>query len=140
MNTTIENSAPPAPVSTAAPAPAAAPMPMAAPAPAPAPAMAEGGETTSGVGGFKAWFADINIVEVSVSALIVGVGIYAIQYFRLMMAMEKTAYNDVIERIGKLESAQLAAKKTAEVNASGSRGKRPVMRLGYNDKKRNYNL
>ena len=130
MNTTIENSAPPAPVSTPAPAPAAAPMPMAAPAPAaPAPAMAEGGETASG-GGIKAWFADINIVEVSVSALIVGVGIYAIQYFRLMMAMEKTAYNDVIERIGKLESAQLAAKKTAEVNASGSRSKRPVMRLG----------
>jgi hypothetical protein len=130
MNTTIENSAPPAPVSTPAPAPAAAPMPMAAPAPAaPAPAMAEGGETASG-GGIKAWFADINIVEVSVSALIVGVGIYAIQYFRLMMAMEKTAYNDVIERIGKLESAQLAAKKTAEVNASGSRSRRPVMRLG----------
>jgi len=130
MNTTIENSAPPAPVSTPAPAPAAAPMPMAAPAPAaPAPAMAEGGETASS-GGIKGWFADINIVEVSVSALIVGVGIYAIQYFRLMMAMEKTAYNDVIERIGKLESAQLAAKKTAEVNASGSRGKRPVMRLG----------
>ena len=129
MNTTIENSAPPAPVSTPAPAPAAAPMPMAAPAPALAPAMAEGGETASG-GGIKAWFGDINVVEVSVSALIVGVGIYAIQYFRLMMAMEKSAYNDVIERIGKLESAQLAAKKTAEVNASGSRGKRPVMRLG----------
>lgn len=130
MNTTIENSAPPAPVSTSAPAPAAAPMPMAAPAPAaPAPAMAEGGETAGG-GGIKGWFADINIVEVSVSALIVGVGIYAIQYFRLMMAMEKTAYADVIERIGKLESAQLAAKKTAEVNASGSRTRRPVMRLG----------
>jgi len=129
MNTTIENSAPPAPVSTPAPAPAAAPMPMAAPAPTPAPAMAEGGETTSG-GGIKGWFGDINVVEVSVSALIVGVGIYAIQYFRLMMAMEKSAYNDVIERIGKLESAALAAKKTAEVNASGSRGRRPVMRLG----------
>ena len=130
MNTTIENSPPPAPVSTPAPAPAAAPMPMAAPPPAaPAPAMAEGGETTSG-GGIRAWFGDINVVEVSVSALIVGVGIYAIQYFRLMMAMEKSAYNDVIERIGKLESAALAAKKTAEVNASGSRGRRPVMRLG----------
>jgi hypothetical protein len=130
MNTTIENSAPPAPVSTPAPAPAAAPMPMAAPAPAaPATAMAEGGETSGG-GGIRGWFGDINVVEVSVSALIVGVGIYAIQYFRLMMAMEKSAYNDVIERIGKLESAQLAAKKTAEVNASGSRSKRPVMRLG----------
>jgi hypothetical protein len=129
MNTTIENSPPPAPVSTPASAPAAAPMPMAAPAPTPAPAMAEGGETTSG-GGIRAWFGDINVVEVSVSALIVGVGIYAIQYFRLMMAMEKSAYNDVIERIGKLESAALAAKKTAEVNASGSRGRRPVMRLG----------
>jgi hypothetical protein len=104
-------------------------MPMAAPAPTPAPAMAEGGETTSG-GGIKGWFGDINVVEVSVSALIVGVGIYAIQYFRLMMAMEKSANNDVIERIGKLESAALAAKKTAEVNASGSRGRRPVMRLG----------
>jgi hypothetical protein len=129
MNTTIENSPPPAPVSTPAPAPAAAPMPMAAPAPTPAPAMAEGGETTGG-GGIRAWFGDINVVEVSVSALIVGVGIYAIQYFRLMMAMEKSAYNDVIERIGKLESAALAAKKTAEVNASGSRGRRPIMRLG----------
>jgi len=130
MNTTIENSPPPAPVSTPAPAPAAAPMPMAAPPPAsPAPAMAEGGETTGG-GGIRAWFGDINVVEVSVSALIVGVGIYAIQYFRLMMAMEKSAYNDVIERIGKLESAALAAKKTAEVNASGSRGRRPIMRLG----------
>ena len=131
MNTTIENSAPPAPVSTPAPAPATAPMPMAAPAPMPmaAPAMAEGGETTGG-GGIKAWFGDINVVEVSVSALIVGVGIYAMQYFRLMMAMEKSAYNDVIERIGKLESAQLAAKKTAEVNASGSNSRRPVMRLG----------
>lgn len=131
MNTTIENSAPPAPVSTPAPAPATAPMPMAAPAPMPmaAPAMAEGGETTGG-GGIKAWFGDINVVEVSVSALIVGVGIYAMQYFRLMMAMEKSAYNDVIERIGKLESAQLAAKKTAEVNASGSSSRRPVMRLG----------
>ena len=130
MNTTIENSPPPAPVSTPAPAPAAAPMPMAAPPPAPpASAMAEGGETTSG-GGIRGWFGDINVVEVSVSALIVGVGIYAIQYFRLMMAMEKSAYNDVIERIGKLESAALAAKKTAEVNASGSRGRRPVMRLG----------
>jgi hypothetical protein len=104
-------------------------MPMAAPAPTPAPAMAEGGETIGG-GGIRAWFGDINVVEVSVSALIVGVGIYAIQYFRLMMAMEKSAYNDVIERIGKLESAALAAKKTAEVNASGSRGRRPVMRLG----------
>ena len=130
MNTTIENSPPPAPVGTPAPAPAAAPMPMAAPPPvSPAPAMAEGGETTSG-GGIRAWFGDINVVEVSVSALIVGVGIYAIQYFRLIMAMEKSAYNDVIERIGKLESAALAAKKTAEVNASGSRGRRPVMRLG----------
>lgn len=131
MNTTIENSPPPSPVSTAAPAPAAAPMPMAAPPPAPpAPTMAEGGETKSG--GIRGWFGDINVVEVSVSALIVGVGIYAIQYFRLMMAMEKSAYNDVIERIGKLESAQLAAKKTAEAhaNASGSRGRRPVMRLG----------
>lgn len=129
MNTTIENSPPPAPVSTPAPAPAAAPMPMAAPAPTPAPSMAEGGETTGG-GGIRGWFGDINVVEVSVSALIVGVGIYAIQYFRLMMAMEKSAYNDVIERIGKLESAALAAKKTAEVNASGSRGRRPIMRLG----------
>ena len=131
MNTTIENSAPPAPVSTPAPAPATAPMPMAAPAPMPmaASAMAEGGETTGG-SGIKAWFGDINVVEVSVSALIVGVGIYAMQYFRLMMAMEKSAYNDVIERIGKLESAQLAAKKTAEVNASGSSSRRPVMRLG----------
>lgn len=132
MNTTIEQSAPGA----AAPATAApAPMPAPAPAPmqaAPMPMYADGGEMgdSGKSGGIKGFFEDINIVDVAISAFIVGGVIYAIQYYKFMMMIEKTGYADLSARIQKLESAAQAAKKVAEANASGSRSRRPVMRLG----------
>ena len=133
MNTTIEQSAPGAAVPAtpmAQPmAPAPAPAPMAA---APMPMYGEGGDIgdSGGGGGIKGFFNDINIVDVAISAFIVGGVIYAIQYYKFMMMIEKTGYADLSARIQKLESAALAAKKTAEVNAAGSKGRRPVMRLG----------
>jgi len=132
MNTTIEQSAPGA----AAPATAApAPMPAPAPAPmqaAPMPMYADGGDMgdSGKSGGIKGFFEDINIVDVAISAFIVGGVIYAIQYYKFMMMIEKTGYADLSARIQKLESAAQAAKKVAEANASGSKSRRPVMRLG----------
>jgi hypothetical protein len=96
------------------------------------PMYAEGGDMgdSGGGGGIKGFFNDINIVDIAISAFIVGGVIYAIQYYKFMMMIEKTGYADLSARIQKLESAALAAKKTAEVNAAGSKGRRPVMRLG----------
>lgn len=132
MNTTIEQSAPgaAAPVAAPAPMPAPAPAPMQA---APMPIYADGGEmgdSGSSGGGIKGFFNDINIVDIAISAFIVGGVIYAIQYYKFMMMIEKTGYADLSARIQKLESAAQAAKKIAEANASGSRSRRPVMRLG----------
>jgi hypothetical protein len=82
-------------------------------------------------GGIKGWFKDINILDVTISAFIVGGIIYAVQYYRFMMMLEKTGYADLSSRINKLESS-IAAKK-AEMNASGNMDRmrrRPVMRLG----------
>jgi len=91
MNTTIEQSAPGA----AAPAPAPAPMPAPAPAPMPAapmPMYADGGEmgdSGKSGGGIKGFFNDINIVDIAISAFIVGGVIYAIQYYKFMMMLKK---------------------------------------------------
>lgn len=132
MNTTIEQSAPgaAAPAAPAQPmAPAPAPAPMAA---APMPTYADGGDVgdSGGGGGIKGFFNDINIVDVAISAFIVGGVIYAIQYYKFMMMIEKTGYADLSARVQKLESAAQAAKKIAEANASGnSRNRRPVMRI-----------
>ena len=136
----------PAPPSASAPMPQA-PPPMAQPMPqapmqmggatmqmggAPMGGMAmNGAYINSGGGGVKGWFKDINILDVTISAFIVGGIIYAIQYYRFMMMLEKTGYADVSSRIGKLESSMAAQK--AELNASGNMDKmrkRPVMRLG----------
>ena len=125
-----------APVSAPVPAPAAAPMPMAQNPPipaAPVSTMADGadvGSGDSGGGGVKDFFKDINILDVAISAFIVGGVIYAMQYFKYMMMLEKSGYTDLSERVQKLESSIQAAKKTAEMNASGMQQKRrPVMRM-----------
>jgi hypothetical protein len=133
MNTTIEQSAPgaAAPITAPAPMPAQIPAPMQA---APMPMYADGGEmgdSGNSGGGIKGFFNDINIVDIAISAFIVGGVIYAIQYYKFMMMIEKTGYADLSARIQKLESAAQAAKKVAEANASGnSKNRRPVMRLG----------
>jgi predicted lipid-binding transport protein (Tim44 family) len=129
----------PAPPSASAPMPQA-PPPMAQPMPqapmqmggAPMGGMAmNGAYINSGGGGVKGWFKDINILDVTISAFIVGGIIYAVQYYRFMMMLEKTGYADLNSRIAKLESS-IAAQK-AEMNASGNMDRmrrRPVMRLG----------
>lgn len=134
MEPTIPNTNP-APPSASAPMPQGAPPPMAQPMPQATPPM--GGMPNNGAyintsgGGIKGWFKDINILDVTISAFIVGGIIYAVQYYRFMMMLEKTGYADVSSRIAKLESAVKAQK--AEMNASGNMSKmrrQPLMRLG----------
>jgi hypothetical protein len=118
--------------------PPVAPSPNYTPPPPPvqsAPAMAEGGETEGGKGGgIKAFFSDVNVVDVTISAFIVAAVIYSIQYHRYMMMIEKTGYADLSTRVQKLESSIDAAKRKAEANAAGSgkvnmRNKRALMSL-----------
>jgi hypothetical protein len=82
-------------------------------------------------GGIKEFFNDINILDVTISAFVVGGIFYAIYYYKYMMMLEKTGYADMSTRVQKLESAMAAQK--AELNAAGkmdSMRKRPLMRLG----------
>lgn len=104
-----------------APAAPAAPSPQYTPPPTPAPAttMAEGG-ATSGGGGIKAFFSDINVLDVTISAFIVAAVLYSIKYHRYMMMLEKSGYADLSTRVQKLESAIAAAKRKAEANAAGN--------------------
>ena len=120
------------PPAAPSPSPNYTPPPPAAP---PAPAMADGGETGSASGGgIKAFFSDVNVVDVTISAFIVAAVIYSIQYHRYMMMIEKTGYADLSTRVQKLESSIEAAKRKAEANAAGSgkpnmRRKRALMSL-----------
>lgn len=112
----------------AAPAPAAAPAVSPQYTPPPSnlpPAMADGGD----VGGssarknpFKDFFADVNIVDVAISAFIVGAVIYSIQYHKFMMMMEKTGYADLSTRLNRVENDLATAKRKAtEANATGGK-------------------
>ena len=97
--TPMPAAAPPAP---AAP-PMASAMPMAAP-PAPMPStMAEGGETAS-KSSVKDFFSDVDILDVTISAFIVGAVLYSVHYYKFMMMIEKTGYADLNGRIQKVES------------------------------------
>lgn len=122
----MEGAAPAAAAAPATPvAPAASPQYNPPPVPAPpasTPMMAEGGDVGGGGGGnkFKEFFSDINILDVTISAFIIGGVLYAIHYYKFMMMMEKTGYADLSARVQKVESAIAAAKKTAEVNAAGN--------------------
>jgi hypothetical protein len=103
-------------------APAASPNYTPPPAPAPTPSMEDGGAVKSS-NPIKNFFSDINVVDVTVSAFIVAAVIYSVQYHKFMMMIEKTGYADLSSRVQKLESSMAAAKKTAEVNASGGRNR-----------------
>ena len=118
--------------------PPVAPSPNYIPPPPPVPstpAMAEGGETDGGRGGgIKAFFSDVNVVDVTISAFIVAAVIYSVQYHRYMLMIEKTGYADLSTRVQKLESSIEASKRKAEANAAGSgkvnmRNKRGLMSL-----------
>jgi hypothetical protein len=117
------------------------PMPMAQPMPVAAQPMTfnQGGDDLGGGngafikkgGGIKEFFNDINILDVTISAFVVGGILYAVYYYKYMMLLEKSGYADLSTRVQKLESA-LAAQK-AELNASGKMDRmrrRPLMRLG----------
>jgi hypothetical protein len=124
-------SAPPPMAAPAAPMAAGGQPPMASPAMAAAPPFEEGGAVVNKGGGIKEWFSDINIVDVTVSAFIVGAVLYTVHYYKFMMMLEKSGYADLSARIAKLQSGIDAQK--AEMNAAGrleKSRKRPVMRLG----------
>jgi len=115
------------------PPPAAAPAaaPMAAPPMAPPP-YEDGGAIVKKGGGIKEWFSDINIVDVAVSAVIVGAVLYTVHYYKFMMMLEKSGYADLNTKVAKLQSAVDAQK--AEMNAAGNgkldrQRRKPVMRL-----------
>lgn len=117
--------APVAAVGAATTAPAVSPQYTPPPPPMmPQPAMAEGGSVASGGSGgsnkFKEFFSDINLLEVAISAFIIGGVLYSIHYFKFMMMLEKTGYADLNTRIQRLESQMSAAKKSAEANATGN--------------------
>ena len=130
MEANVTPQAAPAPM---VPPPAAAPAaaPMAAPPVAPPP-YEDGGAIIKKGGGIKDWFSDINIVDVAVSAVIVGAVLYTVHYYKFMMMLEKSGYADLNTKVAKLQSAVDAQK--AEMNASGNgkldrQRRRPVMRL-----------
>jgi len=130
---------------------ASPPMPMASPMPTAQP-MAMGqsmpfnqGGTMDDMGGgngafikkgnsIKEFFNDINILDVTISAFVIGGIFYAIYYYKYMMMLEKSGYADLSSRLQKLESSVAAQK--AELNAAGKMNgisgmrKRPLMRLG----------
>ena len=127
------NVTPQAAPSPMVPPPAAAPAvaPMAPPPMAPPP-YEEGGAIIKKGGGMKEWFSDINIVDVAVSAVIVGAVLYTVHYYKFMMMLEKSGYADLNTKVAKLQSAVDAQK--AEMNAAGNgkldrQRRRPVMRL-----------
>lgn len=124
MQAAAQTAAPMADAGAAVPPAAPSPSPNYTPPPPPMPApstMAEGGETGSASGGgIKAFFSDVNVVDVTISAFIVAAVIYSIQYHRYMMMIEKTGYADLSTRVQKLESSIEAAKRKAEANAAGS--------------------
>jgi hypothetical protein len=102
-----------------------------APSMATPPMMADGGAVIKRSGGFKEFFEDVNILDVTISAFIVASVLYTVHYYRYMMLLEKSGYQDLSARLGKIESAVIA--KKAEMNASGNmrnNKRRPVMRLG----------
>jgi hypothetical protein len=130
MEANVTPQAAPAPM---VPPPAAAPAaaPMAAPPMAPPP-FEDGGAIVKKGGGIKQWFSDINIVDVAVSAVIVGAVLYTVHYYKFMMMLEKSGYADLNTKVAKLQSAVDAQK--AEMNAAGNgkldrQRRRPVMRL-----------
>jgi len=115
----------------AMPSPAPVPSPQYTPPPAPAaptPMMEDGGSVAGGESNkIKEFFSDINVLDVAISAFIVGGVLYAIHYYKFMIMMEKSGYSDLSTRVQRLESQLAAAKKAAEVNAAGN-AKNPMMR------------
>lgn len=121
-----------APVAASGAAVAATPAPVPSPQytpppPATPPMVAENGAATGGGNPFSNFFSDVNVLDVTISAFIIGAVIYSIQYHKMMILLEKTGYADLSSRVQKLESSLEAAKKKAEVNATGSQRKKRAL-------------
>ena len=95
--------------------------------------MQAGGETTGGGssygGNIKAFFADINWLDVAISSFIIAAMVYSIKYHKYMMMLEKSGYTNLNDRIQSLESK--VNRKITEMNATGSNKmrRRAVVRL-----------
>ena len=78
----------------------------------------------------KDFFSDVDILDVTISAFIVGAVLYSVHYYKFMMMIEKTGYADLNGRIQKVETT-MAKKAAAEANAAGGgrKQRRPVMRI-----------
>ena len=107
------------------------PFPVAANPPMPpSPPMqsAESGAVIKKGGGFREFFEDVNILDITISAFIVASVLYSVHYYRYMLMLEKSGYQDLSARLGKIESAVEA--KRAEMNAAGKiKNRRPAMRM-----------
>jgi len=84
-----------------------------------------GGQTKGNA--FKDFFGDINILDVMLSAFIVGGILYVVYYYRHQMAKDKTMFTDFDTRISTIEK-QLK-KVNSELNATGKTKKRSIVRM-----------
>jgi len=103
------------------PQPAATPSPNYVPPippPSTAPPMENGGETGSSYGsGFKAFFSDINWLDIALSSFIIAAMAYSIKYHKYMLMIEKSGYTNLTDRINSIETK--VSKKISEMNATG---------------------
>ena len=125
-STITQTASPVAPQANVTAMPMAAPASMpAAPAPVPTSIPEADSSRYENGGSIRDFLGDINLVDVAISAFIIGGVLYSIHYFKFMMMLEKTGYTDMSSRMAKLESAMTA--KQAEANATGKdyyRGRR----------------
>jgi hypothetical protein len=84
-----------------------------------------GGQTKGNM--FKGFFNDINILDVMLSAFIVGGILYVCYYYKHQMAKDKTMFTDFDNRISTIEKQ--VKKVNAELNATGKNKKRNVVRM-----------
>ncbi len=84
-----------------------------------------GGQTKSNI--FKGFFNDINILDVMLSAFIVGGILYVVYYYRHQMAKDKTIFTDFDTRLSTIEKQ--VKKVNSELNATGKSKKRNVVRM-----------
>ena len=76
---------------------------------------------------FKGFFNDINILDVMLSAFIVGGILYVVYYYKHQMAKDKTIYTDLENRLSTIEKQ--IKKVNSELNATGKYRKISVVRM-----------
>jgi hypothetical protein len=94
--------------------------------------MQQGGETagagSSYGGNLKAFFGDINWLDIAISSFIIAAMAYSIKYHKYMLMIEKSGYTNLNDRLQSLEGT--VNKKIAEMNATGGKmRRRAVVRL-----------